>query len=77
MLMRLRKLHTIELEVSEWDPTPQPHALRALASEVRLYCPSIVCIVFVQDFERTVVRVMNGFCVVDNDTITDNLWREL
>ena len=77
LLMRLRKLHTIELEVSEWDPAPLPHGLRALASEVRLYCPSIVCIVFVQEFERTVVRTINGFCAVDKDTITDNLWREL
>lgn len=74
--MRLPKLRTIELEVSDWDPTPAPNALRALASEVRLYCPSVTCIVFVQEFERTVVRVIDGFCVVDYDASTDDFWRE-
>ena len=75
--MRLRRLHTIELEVSEWDPAPTPQALRALASELRLYCSSIKCCIFVQDFERTVVRVVNGFCAIDYDTVTENLWREV
>ncbi|TDL19215.1 hypothetical protein BD410DRAFT_774241 [Rickenella mellea] len=77
MLMRLRKLRTIELEVSDWDPAPTPPALRALASELRLYRPSIACVVFVQDFTRTVVRAMNGICVIDAETNSDNLWREM
>ncbi|KAI5120456.1 hypothetical protein M0805_008503 [Coniferiporia weirii] len=77
LLMRLRRLHTVELEVSEWEPAPTPQALRALASELRLYCPSIMCVVFVQDFERTVVRTINGFCAVDPDASADNLWRDV
>ena len=76
LLMRLRKLHTIELEVSHWDPPPSPQGMRALANELRLYCPTVMCVVFVEDFERTVIRVMNGFCAVDYDTNTDNLWRD-
>ncbi|THH07113.1 hypothetical protein EW145_g3616 [Phellinidium pouzarii] len=77
LLMRLRKLHTVELEVSEWEPAPTPQALRALASELRLYCSSIKCVVFVQDFERTVVRAINGFCAVDPEANADNLWRDV
>lgn len=78
LLMRLRQLHTIELEVSDWDPVPTPQALRALASELRLYCPTVTCVVFVQDFERTVVRARtNGICFVDVETNADNLWRDL
>lgn len=75
--MRLRSLHTVEIEVSDWEPPPSPQALRALASEFRLYCPSVKCFVFVQDFERTVIRVINGFCAVDPDATTENLWREV
>ncbi|KAL5519700.1 hypothetical protein ACEPAG_1360 [Sanghuangporus baumii] len=76
MLMRLRSLHTIELEVSEWDPVPTPQAMRALASELRLYCPSIKCFVFVREFERTVVRLINGRLAVDPEANIENLWRE-
>ncbi|OCB91136.1 hypothetical protein A7U60_g1618 [Sanghuangporus baumii] len=76
MLMRLRSLHTIELEVSEWDPVPTPQAMRALASELRLYCPSIKCFVFVQEFERTVVRLVNARLTVDPEANIENLWRE-
>lgn len=76
--MRLRRLHTIELEVSEWEPAPTPQALRALASELRIYCPNIQCVVFVQDFERTVIRARpNGTCYLDLETNTDEVWREL
>ena len=77
LLRRLRRLHTVELEVSDWEPQPSPQALRALASELRLYCPSVTCVVFVQEFERTVVRVMNGRCAVDPDASADNLWRDV
>ncbi|EJC98347.1 uncharacterized protein FOMMEDRAFT_137000 [Fomitiporia mediterranea MF3/22] len=76
LLMRLKSLYTVELEVSEWEPAPSPQAMRALASELRLYCPSIRCFVFVQEFERTVVRVVNGFCAVDPEANTENLWRD-
>lgn len=75
--MRLRKLHTVELEVSDWEPPPFPQALRALANELRLYCPTVKCFVFVQDFERTIVRVINGICTVDHGAVADNLWREV
>ncbi|KAH8106377.1 hypothetical protein DFH11DRAFT_1516667 [Phellopilus nigrolimitatus] len=79
LLMRLRRLCAIELEVSEWVPAPTPQAMRALASELRLYCPSVKCMVFVREFERTTVRVVNGFCAVEPDpgTSTDNLWRDV
>lgn len=76
--MRIRALHTVELEVSEWEPAPTRPAMRALASELRLYCPSIKCFIFVQEFERTVVHVLNGFCAVDPDAEAsiENIWRE-
>jgi len=77
LLRRLRKLHAVELEVSDWEPPPSPQAMRALASELRLYCTTVQCVVFVADFERTLVRVVNGFCRVVYDTNTDNLWREV
>lgn len=77
-LMRLPKLECVEVEVSEWDPQPQvPAAFRALASELRLYCSSITRVVFVHDFDRTVVSVIDGVCVLDPDINTDNLWREV
>ena len=76
--MRLPALHTVELEISEWEPAPTRPAMRALASELRLYCSSIKYFIFVQEFERTVVRVVNGFCAVDPDPepSTENMWRE-
>ncbi|EIN12198.1 hypothetical protein PUNSTDRAFT_130467 [Punctularia strigosozonata HHB-11173 SS5] len=78
MLMHLPHLKCVEFEVSEWQPAPTSRgALRALASELRLYCPSIVCVVFVYDFERYVVRARDGMCVVDQDASTENLWREM
>jgi hypothetical protein len=77
MLMRLPRLQCVEFEVSEWQPPPTSRgALRALASELRLYCPSVRCVVFVHEFERFVVRVREGMCVVDPDAVPDNLWRE-
>ena len=75
--MRLRQLRAIELEVTDWDPAPQPAGMRALASELRLYCPSVNYVVFVQEFERTVVRVINGICTVDHAYSADNLWRDV
>ncbi|KAG6822558.1 hypothetical protein H0H93_005313, partial [Arthromyces matolae] len=60
LLMQLPRLRCIEVEVSEWVPAPtSPAALRALASELRLYNPNVTRVVFVKDFERTVVTAFN------------------
>ncbi|EAU80908.2 hypothetical protein CC1G_03084 [Coprinopsis cinerea okayama7 len=77
LLMRLPVLQCIEIEVSEWDPVPStPAAFRALASELRIYCPSATVVVFVHDFERTVVTMSGGLRTVDDDPYTEHLWRE-
>ena len=78
--MRLPVLQTIELEISEWEPPPSTaEAFRALAKELRLYCPSVTSVVFVLDFERTLVTIVNGAFTVDMgiDTGADLLWREI
>ncbi|TFK22947.1 hypothetical protein FA15DRAFT_621788 [Coprinopsis marcescibilis] len=78
LLMRLPLLRCIELEVSDWDPVPStPAAFRALTNELRIYCPLITMVVFVHEFERTAVRVSQGFCAVDADVYTEHLWREI
>lgn len=77
-LMRLPRLQCVELEVSEWDPPPMtPAALRALTYELRIYCPSITRIIFVYDFDRVVMNFVDNVCVLDNDSATDTLWREI
>lgn len=77
LLMRFPKIQSLEFEVSEWDPPPSsPAALRALASELRLYNPSVIRVVFVQDFDRTAVIAVDGICRVDREISTDLLWRE-
>lgn len=74
--MRLPHAQCIEVEISDWDPSPStPPAFRALANEVRLYCPSITCVVFVHDFDRTVVTAVDGICQLGGDA--ENLWREV
>ena len=77
--MRLPQLRAMEVDVTEWDPPPiHAAALRALACEVRLYCPSVVTVVFVCDFERHLVRVVErGMVIYDEDAATENLWREV
>ena len=76
--MKLKMLQCLEVEVSEWVPPPSTTAaFRALASELRLYCPTITSVVFVLDFERTLVTITNGVCTVNHDAGTDLLWREL
>lgn len=78
--MRLPVLHTLELEITEWEPPPSTiEAFRALAKELRLYCPSVSAIVFVLDFERTLVTIRDGFFTVKMgiDTGADLLWREI
>jgi len=39
-------LRFIELDVSRWNPQPNTAAQRALASELRVYCPSIRFLIF-------------------------------
>ncbi|OSC98220.1 hypothetical protein PYCCODRAFT_1471276 [Trametes coccinea BRFM310] len=77
-LMRLPQLRCIEVDVSEWDPSPtHPAALRALTLELRLYCPSVTSVVFVYDFERHVVKMDGHLAVYDDNAAADNIWREV
>ncbi|KAF5360522.1 hypothetical protein D9756_004507 [Leucocoprinus leucothites] len=77
LLMRLPRIQCVEVEVSDWIPPPSsPPAFRALASEMRLYTPSVSRVVFVHNFDRTVVSVVDGVCRMDNDASCELLWRE-
>ncbi|KAG6896199.1 hypothetical protein C0992_009740 [Termitomyces sp. T32_za158] len=77
LLMRFPRVECIEVEISEWVPAPaSPPAFRALASEMRLYTPSVTRVVFVNEFDRTVVNVIDGIYRVETDVNTDLLWRE-
>ncbi|KIJ61094.1 hypothetical protein HYDPIDRAFT_177168 [Hydnomerulius pinastri MD-312] len=63
LLRRLPYLQCVEVDVSEWEPPPPiPAGVRALASELRLYCPSVERVIFVNDFERTVITAVHGIC---------------
>lgn len=76
--MRLHRLQCIEVEVSDWEPPPTSvAALRALTLELRIYCPSISRVVFVHNFDRTVMRMVDSLCVVDGEVNTDTLWRDI
>ncbi|KAK0244670.1 hypothetical protein EDD85DRAFT_207831 [Armillaria nabsnona] len=76
MLMRLPRLDCIEVEVSGWQPVPSTlAAFRALASELRLYCPTVVMVVFVHEFERTVISYMDGVYRIDEEVGPELLWR--
>lgn len=76
--MRLPRLQCVELEVSEWEPPPMaPAALRALTYELRIYCPSITQVIFVYDFDRTVMKLVDNVCILDNDAAADTFWREI
>ena len=78
MLIRLRHLRCLELDVSDWEPAPtNVPALRALTYEIRLYCPSIVTVVYVYDFERYLVRMVDHVATYDEEAETENLWREM
>ncbi|KAF5340788.1 hypothetical protein D9611_007297 [Ephemerocybe angulata] len=78
LLMKLPALKCLEVEVSAWVPPPtSTAAFRALASELRLYCLTVTSVVFVLDFERTLVTIRNGVCAVNADAGTDLLWREM
>ncbi|KAF5374116.1 hypothetical protein D9615_008870 [Tricholomella constricta] len=77
LLMRLPRVQCVEVEVSEWVPAPDsPPAFRALAGEMRLYSPTAKRVVFVNDFDRTVVTAVDGVCRMDVDVSIDMLWRE-
>ena len=77
LLRRLTYLKCVEVDVSEWEPPPSiPAGVRALASELRLYCPSLQQVIFVNDFERTVITASRGTYAVDYDSDTENIWRE-
>ncbi|KAF9219150.1 hypothetical protein BS17DRAFT_798280 [Gyrodon lividus] len=76
-LRRLSFLECVEVDVSEWEPSPPvPAGVRALAYELRLYCPSVERVIFVKDFERTVITAVDGICALDCDTNIENIWRE-
>ncbi|EMD39499.1 hypothetical protein CERSUDRAFT_111810 [Gelatoporia subvermispora B] len=78
LLIRFSKLRCVEVDVSEWDPPPtHPAALRALACELRLYCPTVSRVIFVYDFERLSVSVLDNLCVPDDEEVSDNLWRDV
>ncbi|KAG5337135.1 hypothetical protein C0989_010583 [Termitomyces sp. Mn162] len=68
----------VEVEVSEWVPAPaSPSAFRALSSEMRLYTPTVMRVIFVNEFDRTVVTAVNGVWRVEPDVNTDMLWRDI
>ena len=76
--MRLPRLECVELEVSEWEPAPMTSAaLRALTYELRIYCPSIKRVIYVYDFDRVVMTLVDNALVVDQDAAVDLLWREV
>ncbi|KAF9235641.1 hypothetical protein BU15DRAFT_89494 [Melanogaster broomeanus] len=78
LLRRLCFLECVEVDVSEWEPSPSvPAGVRALACELRLYCPSVERVIFVNDFERTVITAVHGICAQDCGTNTENIWREI
>lgn len=79
--MKLPKLECIEVEVSDWEPAPMTFAaLRALTNELKLYCPSVLRVVFVYNFDRIVITAFNdgsGGCSLDEDLEADFIWREV
>ncbi|KAF9490575.1 hypothetical protein BDN71DRAFT_1454074 [Pleurotus eryngii] len=78
LLMRLPRVQCVEVEVTHWEPPPAAlTAFRALTLELRLYCPTVTRVVFVYEFDRTVISVVDGLCVLDHDTSTDILWSEI
>ncbi|GLB45335.1 hypothetical protein LshimejAT787_2100950 [Lyophyllum shimeji] len=45
-LLKMHSLRCIQLDVLAWSPHPNIHAQRAIAIEMRVYCPSIHHVVF-------------------------------
>ena len=54
-----------------------PAALRALTYELRIYCPQVDRVVYVYDFDRVVMKVVDNLCVLDHEAAAESLWREL
>jgi len=78
LLRRLPCLLGTELEVSAWDPAPISYAaLRALASELRLYAPTVMAVTFLNDLDQTVMRLVGGIWTEDIDSNPDGLWRDM
>ncbi|KAJ7779488.1 hypothetical protein DFH07DRAFT_910847 [Mycena maculata] len=79
LLMRLHLLRCIEVDVSAWNPSPSSSpALRALAAELRLYCPDVNTVIFVHEFERTVVNTNPaGVLQIDDEALPELFWREI
>ncbi|KAJ7450973.1 hypothetical protein B0H11DRAFT_317335 [Mycena galericulata] len=79
LLMRLHMLRCIEVDVSAWRPPPSSSpAFRALTAELRLYCPDVDTVIFVHDFERTVVNTTaTRILKIDNDAVPELIWREI
>ncbi|KAJ7651925.1 hypothetical protein B0H17DRAFT_958106 [Mycena rosella] len=78
LLMRLRRLRCIEVDVSAWTPPPTSSpAFRAVAAELRLYCPDMHTVVFVHEFERTVVTAVAGVLRINADANPELFWREI
>ncbi|KAJ7624598.1 hypothetical protein FB45DRAFT_869508 [Roridomyces roridus] len=79
LLMRLRRLRCLEVDISQWSPPPTSSpALRALAAELRLYCPDVSTVVFVHEFERTVVNTTLGSVLkIDDAAAPESMWREI
>ena len=64
--------------MSEWDPAPTTQAaLRALTYELRIYCPTIRWVIFVYEFDRAVMKFVDGMGVLDPEASADTLWREM
>lgn len=77
--MRLPALCCVEVEVTHWTPQPASFAaFRALASEMRLYSQKMRVVVFVIEFERTVVKFdeMSKW-IFDDEVGTEGLWRDV
>jgi hypothetical protein len=52
-------------------------ALRALTNEIRLYCPSILRVVFVYEFDRVLMKIEDSRCTLGEEwQNTDTIWRE-
>lgn len=77
--MKCPRLQCVELEISAWKLPSTLAVFRSLASELRLYCPNIIKVVFVHDYERTVVVYSNALYRIDDvtDTALENFWREI
>ncbi|KAI0051490.1 hypothetical protein FA95DRAFT_282733 [Auriscalpium vulgare] len=77
-LRRLSQLRATELEVSDWEPPPTSFAaMRALASELHMYCPSVNVVVFSRNFESKVLMSVDGLWRMDEETTADLIWREV